>query len=478
MSDKTTAALAAEQADVEATTTQEPELLPAATLDELEQVDLGTVAEGERAPFRITDDRCADWAIRKIADERSEYDRLKALADEQIAAINEKVAAARKRMENGTSYLTSCLADFFATVPHKETKTTEKYRLLSGTLTFKKGTTKTKLDETKLVPWLKANGYGELVKVEESTRWADLKKLLSYTGDIATLTETGEIVEGVTVYETPAIVTVDVKGGTDMPETKKTEAAAAAAPPEAACLTLRQKLVEMRKACPEIVKKQHSDGVSYKYAKIYDVWEKITPIMNELGVDFDVISEQATRHAENGDPVYWITMQTKTRNGDKLMFLYEADLTIRWLNLDNDDETIEATVHAVGWNDDPAKAKGAAHTYALKYYLFEKFTVDQGEDDPDNSDFGAQGKGSGAGGRQQATQGRQGQSSGRLSDAQLARLYKKAEAAGMTKERTNARIVEKYKKQDPATLTRQEYDEICTSLDNAAAQHNQQGGNA
>ena len=242
-----------------------------------------------------------------------------------------------------------------------------------------------------------------------------------------------------------------------MAETKKTEAAAAAAPPEAACLTLRQKLVEMRKACPEIVKKQHSDGVSYKYAKIYDVWEKITPIMNELGVDFDVISEQATRHAENGDPVYWITMQTKTRNGDKLMFLYEADLTIRWLNLDNDDETIEATVHAVGWNDDPAKAKGAAHTYALKYYLFEKFTVDQGEDDPDNSDFGAQGKGSGAGGRQQTAQGRQGQGSGRLSDAQLARLYKKAEAAGMTKERTNARIEEKYKKQDPATLTRQEY---------------------
>ena len=72
---------------------------------------------------------------------------------------------------------------------------------------------------------------------------------------------------------------------------------------------------------------------------------------------------------------------------------YEADLTIRWTNLDNDDETLEATVHALGWNDDPAKAKGAAHTYALKYYLFEKFTVDQGEDDPDNSDFGAQGKG-------------------------------------------------------------------------------------
>ena len=219
-------------------------------------------------------------------------------------------------------------------------------------------------------------------------------------------------------------------------ETKKPEAAAAAAPPiEARCLTLRQKLVEMRKACPEIVKKKHSEGVKYKYAKIYDVWEKITPIMNELGVDFEVIGEKATRYAENGDPVYWITMQTKTYNDDKLMFLYEADLTIRWINLD------------------------------------------QGEDDPDNSDFGAQSKGpgGGSGGSRQGQQ-RQGQGSGRLSEAQLSRLYKKAEAAGMTKERTIARILEKYKKQDPATLTRQEYDEICNSLDAAAAQHNQQGG--
>lgn len=170
-------------------------------------------------------------------------------------------------------------------------------------------------------------------------------------------------------------------------------------------------------------------------------------------------------------------MQTKTYNGDKLMFLYEADLTIRWINLDNDDETLEAVVHALGWNDDPAKAKGAAHTYALKYYLFEKFSIDQGEDDPDNSDFSAQGKGPGgtSGGSRQGQQ-RQGQGSGRLSDAQLSRLYKKAEAAGMSKERTNARILEKYKKQDPATLSRQEYDEICNSLDAAAAQHNQQGG--
>ena len=53
MSDKINAALAAEQADAEATTTQEAELLPTATLDELEQVDLGTVAAYDISPVMM-----------------------------------------------------------------------------------------------------------------------------------------------------------------------------------------------------------------------------------------------------------------------------------------------------------------------------------------------------------------------------------------------------------------------------------------
>ena len=95
-------------------------------------------------------------------------------------------------------------------MPHKTTKTTEKYRLLSGTLTLKKGTVKAEVDDSKLVPWLRENGYGDLVKVEESAKWGELKKLLAYTGEIATIQSTGEIVEGVTAYETPATFTVDI----------------------------------------------------------------------------------------------------------------------------------------------------------------------------------------------------------------------------------------------------------------------------
>lgn len=189
MSKKTAAAIAAEQIpDTTPETAPMTDELPAASLEELEQFDLGTVQPEERA----------------------EYDRLKVLADEQIARITEKVEAAKRRMENGTAYLTSCLADFFRTVPHKATKTTEKYRLLSGTLTLKKGGVKTVQDDEKLVAWLKANGYGDLVKVEESAKWGELKKRLSFTGEIAAIADTGEIVEGVTAYTAPDTFSVDV----------------------------------------------------------------------------------------------------------------------------------------------------------------------------------------------------------------------------------------------------------------------------
>lgn len=60
------------------------------------------------------------------------------------------------------------------------------------------------------MPWLKANGYGNLVKVEESAKWGELKKLLTYTGEIATIESTGEIVEGVTAYDAPDTFTVDI----------------------------------------------------------------------------------------------------------------------------------------------------------------------------------------------------------------------------------------------------------------------------
>lgn len=279
-----------------------------------------------------------------------------------------------------------------------------------------------------------------------------------------------------------------------MSETKTTAAAAAKAQEDPRkILTLEQKFVELRKAVPAIIQKQHSDGVKYKFAKIFDVYQLLAPAMNTYGVNFDVIGEAATNHKENGDPLYYSSFQQQTRNGPRTVWVYEADITIRWTNADNPDEKQEVTLHALGTNDGgPDKAKGSAWTYCLKYYLFEKFNIDQGEDDPDNYDHGDEpgtapgrpqtasqtnGRPQGGGNtrpQQQAPQNgsqspQSGKPAGVLSDAQINRLHKKANAAGMTDEQCDAHVREKYGKNDPHELTRQQYDEICSALDAAAA---------
>ena len=257
-----------------------------------------------------------------------------------------------------------------------------------------------------------------------------------------------------------------------MATTKETAAAKAATTPPVP-LTLQQKFIKLREAVPSITQKAHSDGVKYKFAKIFDVYQLLTPAMNEFGVNFDIVGEQATRHSENGDPIYYSNFTQHTRNGDRIVWVYEADLTIRWTNADNPDETLEVTLHAIGTNDGgPDKAKGSAWTYCLKYYLFEKFGIDQGDDDPDMSDHSSeppqqsqkQHTGAQNGNRQgntqpQAQNGQTGRSGAArpLSDAQLSRLYRKGEDAGSTQPDAGPvrRSLRRYGQRKAARRTRQ-----------------------
>ena len=85
-------------------------------------------------------------------------------------------------------------------------------------------------------------------------------------------------------------------------------------PPREA-MSLQEKFVKLREAVPAITQRQHSEDVKYKFAKIFDVYELLTPAMNQYGVNFDIVAEKATRHTENGDEVYYHTYQQQTRNG-------------------------------------------------------------------------------------------------------------------------------------------------------------------
>ncbi|MBQ3478199.1 MAG: host-nuclease inhibitor Gam family protein [Clostridia bacterium] len=170
--------------------------------------------DGEEQRFTIDSDVKAEWAIRKIAEEEAERDRLTAVCQTEIDRYTERKEFYVKRCEGRTANLRAMLLLYFGTVPVKDTKTQQKYELPSGSLVMKKASSDYKPDTDRLREWLEAGKMTDYLKTEVSPKWALVKKQLSTTadGDIV-FGETGEIVPKgcVTIEEKPARFEVKAK---------------------------------------------------------------------------------------------------------------------------------------------------------------------------------------------------------------------------------------------------------------------------
>ena len=158
--------------------------------------------------FIIDSDKKADWAVEKIKAERAEFDRLRKIAIDRIADLNQRVKELQERTDRRTGNLEAMLAEYFQTVtPTKTTKTQTQYELLSGKLVMKKQQPLYERDETALLNWAETTAP-ELVKVKKEVSWADLKKKADVNGD--KLLMDGEIIPGVTVVEREDVFEVQV----------------------------------------------------------------------------------------------------------------------------------------------------------------------------------------------------------------------------------------------------------------------------
>lgn len=183
----------AELAAYEAGTRFNPETL------EYEHVSDGPFDDVNWKPerFVIDNDKKADWAIEKIKDERAEFDRLRKIALDRIAELNQRVKELQERTDRRTGNLEALLVEYFQTVtPTKLTKTQAQYELLSGKLVMKHQQPEYRRDENALLDWAKANAP-DMVQTKEIVTWGELKKLTTLDGEKVVLTETGEIVDGV-----------------------------------------------------------------------------------------------------------------------------------------------------------------------------------------------------------------------------------------------------------------------------------------
>lgn len=151
----------------------------------------------------ISNDNEADWAMKKIKAEYDETERLINIAKEQIEELNMEIERLNTECENKVSYYRGCLCEYFMTVPHKETKTQESYKLLHGSLVLKKASNKINHDDEKLVAWLKESGREEFLNTKVTPKWAEIKENLTIVDGKVVDTTTGEEVEACSVEETP-----------------------------------------------------------------------------------------------------------------------------------------------------------------------------------------------------------------------------------------------------------------------------------
>ena len=197
-------------------------------------------------------------------------------------------------------------------------------------------------------------------------------------------------------------------------------------------------------------------------AMIFDV---LLASMNAYGVDWWIASEKPTQRDANGsETCYKVHKLSQSNTG---LWVYEATLEIMLVNVDNADQTELAELHAVGTSKTSLNtARSNAWRSCLLSFFASRFNAHKIADTASTDGIGETPAEAQNGANSPQTGGQRGKTEPRaLSDAQMNRLYKKAEAAGYTKEQAIERIRNQYGKENPALMTREEYDEICHHYD-------------
>lgn len=157
--------------------------------DDMEEIE-GTEQE-ESASFSIDNDQKADWAIRKIMDTENAAKMWKEYYKKQSDRVE-------KTTQQRIAYFTALLESYFDTVPHKVTKTSEKYKLPSGVLVRKAQAPEYERDDAQIIAWCEENAPSCVENVPK-LKWTSLKGLFEENNGQAIDEITGEVVPGIKI---------------------------------------------------------------------------------------------------------------------------------------------------------------------------------------------------------------------------------------------------------------------------------------
>ena len=155
--------------------------------------------------FEVDNDVKAEWALQKRRAREAEMNRIVETCTGMIETYRALIKAEVDRGTAEIAVFDGMLQRYFETREHTVTKTQATYRLPTGKL-------KMKLAFQRMVPDTEAlmSEYPAFVEQKPELRWGELKKRLDIAGDNVVDTETGAIVQGVSLETVPSKFIVEV----------------------------------------------------------------------------------------------------------------------------------------------------------------------------------------------------------------------------------------------------------------------------
>lgn len=167
---------------------------------ELEQaLEVYEAVGDERDKWRIIDEEGANKYMRIVRSIDAQAQEAQEVKRKEVARIEGFYDAQIDEMNSKAEFFRQLLVDWY----NRQRAANPKHQLKTpwGKVTSRRTKSPQWLDENMTLAWLKASGHGDLVKVEESIRKADLKKAMNEADGHYIDPATGEIVPGVEVVE-------------------------------------------------------------------------------------------------------------------------------------------------------------------------------------------------------------------------------------------------------------------------------------
>lgn len=145
----------------------------------------------------------ADWAFRKVKEERQEIERLEKYAKEQIEKINEWLHKETLGPKQSINYMEFLLGEYYKKLREENPKA--KLTTQNGKFTSRKLQPKWHFEEEKMIEYLKENDPDKILEVTKITfNKTDVKKnftIMEVEGELKAIDENGQALDGIISLE-------------------------------------------------------------------------------------------------------------------------------------------------------------------------------------------------------------------------------------------------------------------------------------